>query len=137
MNAPAPAPDPIRYVVTSKLGVAEAQQRLEAAIQAHRFSVLHTYDLKQTLHEKGFELPSEVRVLELCNANQAYRVLQHEIGMNMALPCRISLWQIDGQTHIGMLRPKALLQMLSKNPALGAIADEVERQMVAMVDAAR
>lgn len=135
MNAP--APDPIRYVVTSKLGVAEAQQRLESSIQAHRFSVLHTYDLKRTLHEKGFDLPAEVRVLELCNANQAFRVLQHEIGMNMALPCRISIWQLEGQTHIGMLRPKVLLQMLSKNPALTSIADEVEHAMIEMVDAAR
>ncbi len=135
MNAP--APDTFRYVVTSKLGVADAQQRLEAAIQAHKFSVLHTYDLRQTLHEKGFDLPAEVRVLELCNANQAFRVLQHEIGMNLALPCRISIWQLEGQTHVGMLRPKAMLQMLSKSPALNAIADEVERAMVEMVDAAR
>lgn len=99
--------------------------------------MLHTCDLKRALHEKGLELPSDLRVLELCNANQAFQVMQQEIGMNIALPCRISIWQLDGQTHIGMLRPKALLQMLSKNPALGTIADEVERQMVAMVDAAR
>lgn len=132
-----PVPDRIRYVVASKLGVADAQARLEAAIQQHKFSVLHTYDLKKTLHEKGFDLPAEVRVLELCNANQAFRVLQQEIGMNMALPCRISIWQVNGQTHIGMVRPKALLQMLSSNPALTPIADEVEQQMIAMVDAAR
>lgn len=132
-----PAPDRIRYVVTSKLGVAEAQARLEQAIQQRKFSILHVYDLTKTLHEKGFELPAEVRVLELCNAGQAFRVMQHEIGMNMALPCRISIWQVDGQTHVGMLRPKVLLHMLSSNPALAAIADEVEQQMIAMVDAAR
>ncbi|HEX5051762.1 MAG TPA: DUF302 domain-containing protein [Planctomycetota bacterium] len=128
--------DPIRYIVASTRSVEQAQAALEAAIQARRFSVLHTYDLKRTLHEKGFELPAEVRVLELCNASQADKVLKTEIGLNMALPCRISIWQQGGRTMIGMLRPKALLKMLSDAPALRAVAEEVERNMVEMVDAA-
>lgn len=129
--------DPYRYVIVSKKTVAQAQQDLEAAIAARKFSVLHTYDLKQKLHEKGFELSPEVRILELCNAGQAEKVLKADIAMNMALPCRISIWQQDGKTMIGMLRPKALLQMLSSLPALAKIAEEVERAMVEMVDAAR
>lgn len=128
--------DPLRYVITSKLSVTEAQERLEAAILAHKFSVLHTYDLKETLQGKGFAQESEVRVLELCNASQAFKVLTADVAMNMALPCRISVWQQEGRTMVGMLRPKALLAMLSKAPALAQVAEEVERQMIAMVDAA-
>jgi uncharacterized protein (DUF302 family) len=129
--------DPYRYVVTSNKPVADAQRDLEAAIGARKFSVLHTYDLRQKLHEKGFPFDAEVRVLELCNAAQAQKVLQTDVAMNMALPCRISIWQQDGRTMIGMLRPQALLQMLSDAPVLRTIAAEVERAMVEMVDAAR
>lgn len=130
------AADPIRYVKSSAKSVAQAQQDLEAAIAARKFSVLHVYDLKSKLHEKGFELAPEVRVLELCNAAQAEKVLKDDITMNMALPCRISVWQEGGTTRIGMLRPKALLSMLSSSPVLAKIAAEVETAMVAMVDAA-
>lgn len=130
------AADPIRYVKSSAKSVSQAQQDLEAAIAARKFSVLHVYDLKSKLNEKGFELAPEVRVLELCNAAQAEKVLKDDITMNMALPCRISVWQEGGTTRIGMLRPKALLSMLSSSPVLAKIAAEVETAMVAMVDAA-
>jgi uncharacterized protein (DUF302 family) len=45
----------------------------------------------------------------------------------MALPCRVSVYQRNGQTCIGMLSPKAMLEQLSDSPELGKVADEVEQ----------
>ena len=129
--------DAIRYVVASKKSVDQAQQAVTSAAQKRKFGVLHHYDLKQTLQGKGFELEPEVRVLEICNPGYADQVLKAEVAMNMTLPCRISVWQEGGATHIGMIRPKAMLEMLTEQPALRQIADEVEHLMLEMIGEAR
>lgn len=54
--------------------------------------------------------------------------------MNMALPCRISVYEDEGHTIIGMVRPTAMLAWLSDDPEIAKIAEEVEKQMVRMID---
>ncbi len=127
----------MRYVVTSPKSVEQAVTDLEASVKANGFGVLHTYDLKQTLHSKGVDLPQECRILEVCNPHQAARVLATDMEMNLALPCRISVYEKDGQTHIGMIRPTAMLSSLSAEPELKRVADEVEKATVKMIDEAR
>lgn len=127
----------MRYVVDSDKTVDQATADLEAAVLGHGFGVLHTYDLKQTLANKGVELPQECRILEVCNPHQAARVLGEDMGMNVALPCRISVYQQDGRTRIGMVRPTALLAGLSSAPGLADVAREVEQATIRMIDQAR
>ena len=59
------------------------------------------------------------------------------MGMNVALPCRISIYQQDGRTLIGMVRPTAILQSLSQSGKLSEIADRVEADTIAIIEAAR
>jgi uncharacterized protein (DUF302 family) len=73
----------------------------------------------------------------VCNPHQAARVLATDMEMNLALPCRISVYEKDGQTHIGMIRPTAMLSSLSAEPELKRVADEVEKATVKMIDEAR
>jgi uncharacterized protein (DUF302 family) len=53
--------------------------------------------------------------------------------LNMALPCRVSVYSEHGQTKIGMIRPTAMLKALSDSPKLEAIAKEVEVALIAMI----
>jgi uncharacterized protein (DUF302 family) len=127
----------MRYVVDSDKTVERATADLEAAVLEHGFGVLHTYDLKQTLAKKGVELPQQCRILEVCNPQQAARVLSEDMGMNVALPCRISVYEEGGRTRIGMVRPTALLAGLSDAPGLADVAREVEQATIRMIDQAR
>jgi len=127
----------MKYVVTSSKSVEQASADLETAVKQHGFGVLHTYDLKQTLASKGVELPHECRILEVCNPRQAARVLSADMSMNMALPCRISVYEEGGQTRIGMVRPTALLAGLSESPSLREVAEEVEQATIRMIDDAK
>ena len=124
------------YTKTTKKSVDEAQRDLEAAVERHGFGVLHAYDLKKTLREKGFDLPHECRILEVCNPRQASRVLAADMRFNMALPCRISVWDEDGLTHLGMVRPTSMLSIFPAAALLGGIAEEVEQATRAMIDEA-
>ena len=127
----------MKYVVTSSKSVEQASADLETAVKQHGFGVLHTYDLKQTLASKGVELPHECRILEVCNPRQAARVLSADMSMNMALPCRISVYEEGGQTRIGMVRPTALLAGLSESPSLREVAEEVEQAAIRMIEDAK
>lgn len=128
----------MKHIVTAKGGVPDTVDRLTEALQKRRFGVLHVHDLRKTLNSKGVPFGTECRVLEVCNPQQAAKVLTDDIDLNMALPCRISVYEKDGQTQIGMLSPKAMLAELSDSPALEAVAEEVESVLVdAIADAAR
>jgi uncharacterized protein (DUF302 family) len=126
----------MRYIVTTPKTVEQAAADLDASVKANGFGVLHTYDLKQTLAGKGVNLPQECRILEVCNPHQAAKVLSSDMQMNLALPCRISVYEEDGQTHIGMIRPSAMLSSLSDAPGLKEVAEEVEQATIKMIDEA-
>ena len=127
----------MRYVVSTEKSVEQASIDLKEAVTRNGFGVLHMYDLKETLHNKGFDLRDQCRIFEICNPQQALRVLTEDMGLNMALPCRISIYEEDGTTKIGMLRPTALLSALSPSPDLATVAREVEDVSVRIIEEAR
>ena len=127
----------MKFIVDSSKTVEQATADLEAAVKRNGFGVLHVYDLKQTLAEKGAPIDSECRILEVCNPGKAREVLTADMSMNMALPCRVSVYEQDGKTKIGLLSPKAMLAMLSDSAPLAAVADEVETKIRTMMDEAK
>ncbi len=127
----------MRYDVTTPKSAAQAAADVQAVAKQHGFGTLHVYNLKETLTAKGYPQSKECFILEVCNPAQANRVLGHDFAMNVALPCRISVYEDGGRTKIGMIRPKAMLAMLSSAPALQAVADEVEAAMVRIIDESR
>ena len=114
----------------------EAQQALEQAAKAEGFGVLHVYDLQQILTGKGFPQANACRVLEICNPAQADAVLGMDMALNMMLPCRVSVWEQDGRTRIGMVPPTELLGLVSEDPRITQAAREVEASMLRIIDAA-
>jgi uncharacterized protein (DUF302 family) len=121
------------YVVESNKPFEQAATDLEESVKRNGFGVLHIHDLGSTLRSKGVEFDQQCKVFEVCNPQQASRVLATDMRLNMALPCRISVYTEQGKTMIGMITPSAILSALSTNPVLAQIAGEVEmltRQMI-------
>lgn len=127
----------MRYDVITAKPAAQAAADVQAVAKQHGFGTLHVYNLKETLTGKGFPQTSECYVLEVCSPAHADKVLKLDFTMNVALPCRISVYENRGKTWIGMIRPKAMLEMLSPLPGLKAIAAEVEETMVKIIDGAK
>jgi uncharacterized protein (DUF302 family) len=73
----------------------------------------------------------------VCNPQQAAKVLSTDMRLNMALPCRISVYTEQGRTMIGMISPAAILSSLSTNSALTQVAAEVETMTRQMIDEAK
>ena len=125
------------YIVESRKTFAQAAEDLDAAVRRNGFGVLHVHDIGATLRGKGVPFERECKVFEVCNPQQAAQVMQADVRLNMALPCRISVYTEGGRTCIGMVEPDRLLGMLSDDPALRPVADEVQAQMRQMIDEAR
>ena len=109
---------------------------LEAAIPAHGFGLLTIHDLANTLRGKGIRFREQCRIFEVCQPQQAARVLEADMALNMALPCRISVYTEAGQTKIGMVSPVAMLTALSSDPQLQMVAADVEATTRAIIDTA-
>src|SRR5690606_25761745 len=100
----------------------------EKAVVANGFGLLHIHDLGTTLRSKGIDFKEQCKVFEVCNPGQASKVMASDMRLNMALPCRISVYTENNQTRIGMIKPATMLSMLSKDASLEQVADEVEKQ---------
>ena len=124
------------FIVETALDFVQASSSLEAAVTSHGFGVLGIHDLGQTLRSKGIAFKEQCRVFEVCNPMQANQVLSIQMKLNMALPCRISVYTEDNHTHIGMVRPEGMLLALSDDEKLQSIATEVECTMIEIIQTA-
>ena len=125
------------YIVESSKTFEQASNDLDAAVKRNGFGVLHIHDLGETLRSKGIEFLEQCRVFEVCNPKQAAKVLSTDMRLNMALPCRISVFTENGATKIGLIKPAEMLAALSDNEQLSEVASEVENKTILMVDEAK
>ncbi|MCB1843430.1 MAG: DUF302 domain-containing protein [Halioglobus sp.] len=125
------------YLVDTDKPFEQASADLDAAVKRNGFGVLHVHDLGATMRSKGVAFEEECRVFEVCNPQQAAKVLASDMRLNMALPCRISVFTEQGRTRIGLIRPVDMLSSLSEDPALLQVASEVEETTIRMIDEAK
>jgi uncharacterized protein (DUF302 family) len=125
------------YIVDSNKSFEQAVTDMDTAVKNHKFGVLHVHDIGATLRGKGFEFAEECKVFEVCNPGQASKVMAVDLRLNMALPCRISVYTEKKKTKIGMIEPAKMLAMLSDDATLAGIAKEVEASIIKMIDEAK
>ena len=121
--------------VSTDKSVSGTADALCAAVQANQFSVMQVHDLKETMAKKGVEFARECLIFEVCQIQQAKRVLDESMSLSTALPCRISVYEKGGRTILATLKPTALLAMF-KVPHLEAVAKEVEAAIVKIMNEA-
>jgi RNA polymerase-binding transcription factor DksA/uncharacterized protein (DUF302 family) len=126
----------MHYIVRTEKNPADAGRDLEAAVRRHSFGVLHILDLQETLAKKGYPLGRQCKIYEICNPQQAAQMLQRDIHLNLALPCRISVFEDAGATKIGTLLPAEIVRALSHDLEVGAATETVEVTLKAIIDEA-
>ena len=109
--------------------VSETAAALQAAVQANHFGVMQVHNLKETMAKKSVEFAPECLIFEVCQPQQAKKVLEENMSVSTALPCRISIYQEGGKTVLAALKPTLLLAMFN-TPQLEGVAQEVETTMI-------
>jgi uncharacterized protein (DUF302 family) len=122
------------YIVNTDKSFDQASADLEVEVKNLGFGVLHIHDLGETLRSKGQDFNENCRVFEVCNPLQAAKVMAIDMRLNMALPCRISVFTEKGSTKIGLIKPAQMLSALSDDPALLEVANEIEEKIMQMID---
>ena len=123
------------YVREARGSIDEVAKKLEAAAAENKFGVLGVHDLKQKMNAKGVEFGPECRIFEVCNPLKAKLVLEADMAVSNALPCRISVYEEADTVKVSTLKPTAILGLFGR-PDLEAVAQEVEDTMVRIIDAA-
>jgi len=85
--------------------------------------------------KKGVEFARECLIFEVCQPQQAKKVLEQNMSVSTALPCRISVYEEDGKTILATLKPTSLMAMFN-TPQLNSTAQEVEDTIVKIMKAA-
>ncbi len=109
--------------------VRDTAAALQAAVQANHFGVMQVHNLKETMTKKGVEFARECLIFEVCQPQQAKKVLDQDMSVFTALPCRISIYAEGGKTVLATLKPTTLLAMFNA-PQLEEVAQEVEATIV-------
>ena len=120
------------HIVESKKPLPQLAADLETAVARHKFGVLGVHDLRAKMAEKGVEFARECRIYEVCNPHQAKKVLEANLEISTALPCRISVYEEGGRAKLATLLPTALIALF-QTPALRGVAQEVEAALLAIM----
>jgi uncharacterized protein (DUF302 family) len=121
--------------VSTDKSISKTTDALCAAVQANHFNVMQVHDLKETMAKQGVELARECLIFEVCQPQQAKKVLDESMSLSTALPCRISLYEKGGKTILSTLKPTKLLAMFNL-PHLEKVAQEVEATLVKIMNEA-
>ncbi|OIQ91145.1 hypothetical protein GALL_269420 [mine drainage metagenome] len=125
------------YIVETSKSFDQASTAVESAVVTHGFGVMHVHNLRAIFHSKGVAFNDECKIFEVCNAQQAAKILNLDMRLNMALPCRISVYTENGKTMIGLIKPVQMLSALTQDAALVKIAAEVESIAIKIIDEAK
>lgn len=115
--------------------VHDATSALEVAVKANHFGVMQVHNLQETMVKKGIDFPRECIIVEVCQPQQAKTVLEQNMSVSTALPCRISIYAEGGKTVLATVKPTALLAMFH-TPQLEAVAEEVEATIIKIMQEA-
>ncbi len=124
------------YTVKTSKTVEEAVQTLSEVLQEEKFGVLWDFDLSAKLQEKGMDFNTPYRVLEVCNPKEAERVLNEDKQVGYFLPCKIVIFDDDGQTKIGMPKPTTLLS-LTGDDKLNEIGSDIEKRLISCIESSK
>ncbi len=123
------------HSASSRRSVPEVASLLSDAVSRHGFRTLGSFDLRQRMNEEKVSFEHECRVFHVCDPRQAKEVLERDITISAVMPCRIAVYEEEGKTVLTAVKPLALLSIFG-HPDLEAVAQEVERKMIAIIDEA-
>lgn len=115
--------------LSTEKAMSEAAAALQTAVLAHHFGVMQIHNLKETMAKKNVAFAHECLIFEVCQPQQAKKVLDENMSISTALPCRISIYEEGGKIFLATLKPTTLLAMFN-TPQLEEVAQEVEDTIV-------
>ncbi len=112
-------------VETTK-SVEEAKKAVEEKAKEKGFGVMGVHEVSDILESKGTPISYKCVIVEICQPKAASQVLSKNAYISTAMPCRISIFEQEGKTHLSTIAPTQMLEMFNE-PELKDVAQEIER----------
>lgn len=108
-------PNYMFVVKQSSLGFNQTIQAIEKSAADNQWGIPFKYDLQATLKGKGFEV-QPVNVISLCKPAFANEILSdnNERLVSALMPCRVAVYEKNGETYISMLNAALFAKFLNK-----------------------
>jgi uncharacterized protein (DUF302 family) len=121
------------FIVETSSQFDETCNNLKKAVINHGYGLLAMHDLGATLRQKHMSFSENCCVFEICDPEQAAKVLALDISVCMALPCRISVFTDNGETKMGMLKLADIVSDINGPSELTEVIGDVESAVTALM----
>lgn len=123
------------HSIVSQNTIDETGAAFEAAVKDRKFSVLSIHNLKEKMNSRGVTFNQECRIYEVCHPGQAQRVLEANMEISTALPCRVSIYTEGNTVKLATIKPTVMLGMYD-NKELVEVAEVIEKILLVSMEIA-
>jgi len=122
------------YELTTKRTLDDVINSLQELAPEEGFSILHQYDFFTILEGKGFPIEAKVWTFELCRASMASKMLKEFPIFSTMMPCRISVYEDSGTTHIATMNMMPMIEMIKEDAELYDEAKDLYDQLMNLME---
>ncbi|MEJ9152350.1 DUF302 domain-containing protein [Bacillus smithii] len=120
------------YTIEVQKEMNETIKILEESLKREGFGVSWQFSVTEKLQEKGLDFPIPFVILEVCNPQEAARVLSENLLAGYFLPCKIVVYSENETTKIGMPKPTMLISMIN-HEELKNLAEDIENRLISCI----
>lgn len=114
----------MKQIFETTKSVDEFVEKVQEILPNYSFGLHHIHEPRVKLQEKGFDFNTECKILDVCNAKIAYGVLTKDLSLSCIMPCKIAVYNENGQTTIAL---NSIVQMMDDlNPDFIELAQETQ-----------
>lgn len=124
--------DTFEYTVSTKKNFDFAVDAIVNETEKAGFRVLYIHDVQDTLFKKGFTI-KPLKIVEICNAKNAYAAIEKNIALALILPCKINVYLKGGKVFISALRPTVIKEIFPTHD-IDYLLTEVDEKMKIIVE---
>lgn len=106
------------YAITSNKSIEKVTEKVPAACEEKKFALLQTYVYHEIVESKGFPIKRKVFIYEICQAKTAAGMLTDFPHFSIFMPCKLAVYEDNGQTVISTLNMGDVLNAIRSNQKL-------------------
>ena len=106
------------HKISSKQPIEKVIEKVPAACEEKKFALLKTYVYHDIVESKGFPIDRKVFIYEICQAKSAAAMLTDFPHFAIFMPCKLAIYEDNGETIISTMNMEIMLKAVSSNPEL-------------------
>lgn len=122
------------YKIATNIEISQLKKELEVKAKTFGFGVLKSYAFQDILEGKGFPIEKDITVYELCNPAGAQKVLSQIVELSVYLPCRLSVYEENGQTVLATIGFENILENVEVDEAFKVFMSELFEHLKALMN---